>query len=97
MYHNRKKVDHLAITFQTEPDVLDFYKARINFFYNGNADKIDFEKFDQELKEKINSRDPQSGKLVEHFSFHSEKPMAVFSLNNLVVSSDLFLNISLIK
>ena len=81
---------HLNFQFflfpQTEPDVLEFYKARINFFYAGNADKIDFDNFDAEVKGKVDPliSEATSGK-VESFlqqnHFHVSKPMVALAAN----------------
>ena len=53
----------------------------------GDAAKINFENFDEELKQKIGSQtSDRVSELLQSYTFGSDKPMSVFNLNYFEVS-----------
>uniref|UniRef100_A0A0K2T0S3 Serpin domain-containing protein n=1 Tax=Lepeophtheirus salmonis TaxID=72036 RepID=A0A0K2T0S3_LEPSM len=67
---------------QKEDPFIEFYKSRIQYFYNGHADQVEFERVSEEFKERVNKlfQDLSNDKfenLLEDYQIDSDTPMAV--------------------
>ena len=78
--------------FQTEAPLIEFYKARIAYFYGGNVEMADFTNIDEVIRRETNRRvTMKTNNAVKDFMHHDhpkpEAPMALFAANYFKVIS----------
>ena len=66
--------------------MIEFYKARIGFFYDGVAEKLDFNNFENVVRDDVNAKVAMKSEnevpdFVGHVHPHAKQPMTVFAAN----------------
>ena len=77
--------------FQNEDDIIEFYKARVKYFYSGAVDAVDFNDIKNVVRRSTNQMVAMktNGQLREmvraNDTLSPEKPMAMFVANHIQV------------
>ena len=74
------------MSFQTKKPLIEFYKARIAYFYGGNVEMADFASIDEVIRRETNRRVAmKTDNVVRDFMHHDhptpEAPMALYAAN----------------
>ena len=86
------------MTFQEEDKMIEYYKTRIGYFYQGLAKQISFAMVDEEIRSTINravamKTDNAIENFMHHEHPHPAPPMAVYAANYFKVRYNLYNNI----
>ncbi len=77
---------HLLLNLQDKANLIEYYKARIAFFYGGVADSADFENAQEDIRDKLDMAIAAKTRgEVEHFAqgshLHPHRPMMLLGAN----------------
>jgi serine protease inhibitor len=77
---------------QNEDPLIEFYKARVGYFYGGSVDVVDFSDIDNAIRDATNRRvamktDNRVKDAMHHDHPVPEPPMAMFAANYFKVKS----------
>ena len=84
--------------FQDEDPLIEFYKARVNYFYSGTVEEVEFDQLDSNMRTIINQMvTMKTGEKVSDFMHHDhlpkyQPPMISFGANFLQVCKVFYLN-----
>lgn len=76
----------MVTSSQNKNKIIEFYKARIAYFYDGDTSVIDFDKVENHLRGEVDEKVSEDTKsptqdFVGGQSIHLEPPMAAFAAN----------------